>query len=185
MFSDFRHGIFNKNTIEDLVASIPEGTFKVADSQVASRWGNIMEFKGFDLITPNEREARFALGDQDSVVRPLATELYNVARCKTLILKLGERGILTYRSRPEGDPRTIISVDSFARNVVDAVGAGDALLAYASLSLAVSGNEAIASVLGCIAAGLECEYDGNKTVEPTAILERLKQLDCQSRYVVQ
>ena len=33
--------------------------FKVADSQVASRWGNILEFKNFDLITPNEREARF------------------------------------------------------------------------------------------------------------------------------
>jgi len=25
------------------------------------RWGNIIDFQGFDLITPNEREARFAL----------------------------------------------------------------------------------------------------------------------------
>ena len=47
---------------------------KVADSQVASRWGNITEFQGFDLITPNEREARFALGDQDSGIRPLAAD---------------------------------------------------------------------------------------------------------------
>ena len=45
------------------------GFFKVADSQVASRWGNITEFKNFDLITPNEREARFALADQDSGIR--------------------------------------------------------------------------------------------------------------------
>ena len=51
----------------------------MADSQVASRWGNILEFKGFDLITPNEREARFALADQDSGVRPLAPELYEQA----------------------------------------------------------------------------------------------------------
>ncbi len=94
VFSDFRHGIFNKHTIDDLAHSIPDNAFRVADSQVASRWGNITEFSGFDLITPNEREARFALGDQDSVVRPLATELFKKAECKTLILKLGERGIL-------------------------------------------------------------------------------------------
>jgi len=75
VFSDFRHGIFNRETIPHLVAAIPERAFRVADTQVASRWGNILDFRGFDLITPNEREARFALGDQDSVVRPLGTEL--------------------------------------------------------------------------------------------------------------
>ncbi|MDP1614265.1 MAG: PfkB family carbohydrate kinase, partial [Methylococcales bacterium] len=95
IFADFRHGIFNKRTINDMIAAIPENCFKVADSQVATRWGNITEFKGFDLITPNEREARFALGDQDSGVRPLSARLYEEAQCKTLILKLGERGLLT------------------------------------------------------------------------------------------
>ena len=79
MFSDFRHGMFNRRTIPQLIAAIADGTFRVADSQVASRWGNILDFEGFDLITPNEREARFALGDQDSVVRPLALELYRRA----------------------------------------------------------------------------------------------------------
>src|SRR5262249_38515858 len=52
VYSDFRHGIFNRNTIPDLVAAIPAGVYRVADSQVASRWGNILEFQGFDLITP-------------------------------------------------------------------------------------------------------------------------------------
>ena len=97
IFSDFRHGIFNNNTIEDLIDSIPEKTYKVADSQVASRWGNIMDFKDFDLITPNEKEARFSLGDQDSVIRPLAYNLYNLSRSKSLILKLGARGIIVFR----------------------------------------------------------------------------------------
>jgi len=183
VFSDFRHGIFNKHTITDLIEAIPDGAFRVADSQVASRWGNITEFKNFDLITPNEGEARFALGDQDSVVRPLATELFARAQCKTLIMKLGDRGILTYRSRPAGDPRTIVSLDSFARNVVDPVGAGDALLAYASLGMiAGGGNEVIASILGSIAAGLECEYDGNRVVTPKAVEERLGKVASHARF---
>jgi len=100
VFSDYRHGIFNRSTIPALTAGLPSGPLRVADSQVASRWGNILDFQGFDLITPNEREARFALGDQDSVVRPLSLELYKRAMCKTLILKMGDRGIMTYRGSP-------------------------------------------------------------------------------------
>ncbi len=180
--SDFRHGIFNPQTIPQLVAAIPDGVCRVADSQVASRWGNILEFQGFDLITPNEREARFALGDQDSVMRPIASEVYRRANCKTLMLKLGDRGMLMYRTRPEGDPRTIVTTDSFAGYVVDAVGAGDALLAYAALALKATGNDVIASILGSIAAGIECEHDGNVPVTPSAVLKKIAQVEKQVTY---
>ncbi len=182
LFSDFRHGIFNRHTIDPLVGAIPPGAMRVADSQVASRWGNIIEFQGFDLITPNEREARFALGDQDSVVRPLATELHKRARCKTLILKLGDRGILTYRTRPEGDPRTFFVVDSFAGQVRDPVGAGDALLAYAALTIAATGNDVLASIIGSMAAGIECEYDGNKPVTPDSVIKKIADVEREANY---
>lgn len=175
VLSDFRHGIFNRNTIPALVDAIPRGAYRVADSQVATRWGNILEFKGFDLITPNEREARFALGDQDSVVRPLALKLYEQAECRTLMLKLGERGMITYRSRPkiEDDVRAFFVMDSFADRVVDAVGSGDALLAYATLAMIATRNEVIASVLGSMAAAVECEHDGNIPVKPSDVRAKL------------
>ena len=73
IFSDFRHGIFNKESVKIYTNSISEKTMKVADSQVSNRWGNILDFQNFDLIIPNEKEARFALADQDSGVRPLGT----------------------------------------------------------------------------------------------------------------
>ena len=63
--------------------------------------------------------------------------------CKNLILKLGDRGI--FSARTEDDQA--FSLDSFANNVKDAVGAGDALLAYSVLALKVSGNLVIASIL--------------------------------------
>ncbi len=182
IFCDFRHGIFNRQTIPALVEAIPENTFRVADSQVASRWGNILEFVGFDLITPNEREARFALGDQDSVVRPLATDLFDRAKCKTLMLKLGDRGILTYRTRPEGDPRTVVVLDTFADTVRDAIGAGDALLAYASLALKATGDDVIATILGSIAAAIECEQEGNVPVTPDAVGNKIDLLERQIKY---
>jgi rfaE bifunctional protein kinase chain/domain/rfaE bifunctional protein nucleotidyltransferase chain/domain len=179
VFSDFRHGMFNRDTIPPLTKAIPTNVFRVADSQVASRWGNILEFHGFDLITPNEREARFALGDQDSVVRPLGLELYRQAGCKTLILKLGERGLLTFRSIPQKieDVRAFFTVDSFAERVVDAVGSGDALLAYATLALFATENSVIASVLGSLAAAVECEADGNVPVRPKDVIDKLDRFE--------
>lgn len=182
VFSDFRHGIFNRRTIEELIHAIPSGPLRVADSQVASRWGNILDFDGFDLITPNEREARFALGDQDSVVRPLAQMLYERARCRHLILKLGDRGILTYRPAPPGDMRAFYIVDSFAGQVVDAVGSGDALLAYATLALVATKSDVIASILGSMAAAIECEHDGNVPVSPDEVVEKLNKVEKQVYY---
>jgi len=182
VYSDFRHGIFDRHTIPDLVAAIPRNAFRAADSQVASRWGNILEFKGFDLITPNEREARFALGDQDSVVRPLGVELFTRARCKTLMLKLGDRGMITFRDRPPADARSFFSLDSFAERAVDPVGAGDALLAYATLAMVATGNEVVAAILGSFAAGIECEVDGNVPVTQTDVLDKIRRMERCVRY---
>ena len=134
MFSDFRHGIFNKQSIPLFTESINETKLKVADSQVASRWGNITEFKGFDIITPNEREARFALADQDSTVGAPAAKLFEISKCKTLFMKLGERGIFVNSMKPN-NKSSYFSVDAFTNVVADAVGAGDALLAYSTLAM--------------------------------------------------
>ena len=182
VYSDFRHGIFDRHTIPDLVAAIPRNAFRAADSQVASRWGNILEFKGFDLITPNEREARFALGDQDSVVRPLGVELFTRARCKTLMLKLGDRGMITFRDRPPADARSFFSLDSFVERAVDPVGAGDALLAYATLAMVATGNEVVAAILGSVAAGIECEVDGNVPVTQADVLDKIRRMERCVRY---
>lgn len=182
VFSDFRHGIFSGRTVPLLTADLPSGALKVADSQVASRWGNILDFPDFDLITPNEREARFALADQDSVIRPLSLELYKRARCKTLILKLGDRGILTYRA-PSQDVGSFFSIDSFAENKTDAMGAGDALLAYSSLALRATKSPVIASILGSMAAAVACEQEGNVPIATERIKKKLNTVEIQTHYV--
>jgi rfaE bifunctional protein kinase chain/domain/rfaE bifunctional protein nucleotidyltransferase chain/domain len=175
IFSDFRHGIFNKNNISNYIKSIPLKTFKVADSQVASRWGNITEFKNFDLITPNERETRFALADQDSTVSALAHNLTKIANCSNLILKLSEKGIFCMKN--VSNKKDFFTLDSFTSNVVDPVGAGDALLAYSTLSLLVSKSIVISSIIGSLAAGCECEIDGNIPIEINQINNKLNLIE--------
>jgi rfaE bifunctional protein kinase chain/domain/rfaE bifunctional protein nucleotidyltransferase chain/domain len=173
IFSDFRHGIFNRDTVPILSSAIPACVYRVADSQVASRWGDITEFKEFDLITPNENEGRFAVGDQDSVIGALCSKLVEEAKCNMIILKLGKEGVLT--SRPQGGikPNHYFSVGSFTNSPVDPVGAGDAMLSYATLAMLSSKNEVIATILGSLAAGCECELEGNIPITPEMIISKI------------
>jgi bifunctional ADP-heptose synthase (sugar kinase/adenylyltransferase) len=182
VYADFRHGIFNRRTIPEFVRALPPQCYKVADSQVASRWGNIVDFQGFDLITPNEREARFALGDQDSGIRPLASQLYDAAHCKLLILKLGERGVLACRSADHVSLDSYFVIESFVDRLVDAVGAGDALLAYATLAMLATRNEAIATILGAFAAAVECECDGNIPVTSDNVHAKIDAVERQMSF---
>jgi len=152
------------------------------ESWSASRWGNITEFESFDLITPNEREARFALADQDSNIVTLSFNLMQASRCQTLILKLGSRGVALANPSKEDmqDLGSFIVLDSFANNVVDAVGAGDALLAYSTLAKVCGGHDVTATILGSMAAACECEVDGNIPVRPEHVLARIDAVERQS-----
>ena len=131
--------------------------------------------QGFDLITPNEGEGRFALGDQDSGVRSLALRLLEGANARNMIMTLGERGVLAYR-RSSTAPRSFFYLDSFANTLVDAVGAGDALLSAATLALKSSGSLVEAAIIGEAAAAAACEIDGNIPVERDDIKRRLADL---------
>ncbi len=168
IFADYRHGVFHADSIPALRAAIPEGALKVADSQVASRWGNILDFEGFDLVTPNEREARWATGMQDADVRAVAERLQQ--DFPRVLLTRGPEGLRGV------DFETQFTIPALATQVVDPVGAGDALLAYATLGLLASGRLVTAAWLGSVAAAISCSRRGNAAVtaaEVRAWLERL------------
>lgn len=155
---------------------MPEKAIRVADSQVANRWGNVLQFKNFDLLTPNEHEARFALGDQDSGIRHLGRMLYSEAKAHYVILKLGEKGTLTYRHTAL-KPRSFFHLDSFVEDLVDPLGAGDALLAAASLTLTRTQGIVQASILGAVAAALACQSEGNRPVSLQAMHKKLDAIE--------
>jgi hypothetical protein len=69
-------------------------------------------------------------------------------------------------------------MDSLARGViVDPVGSGDALLAYSTLAHVSTGNTVLASIVGSIAAGIECEFNGNVPVTPELVGSRIDELE--------
>lgn len=188
ILSDFRHGIFNKNSIDQIIKSCGKTIFKAADSQVATRWGNITDFKSFNLITPNEKETRFSLADQDSSISELSRRLKDKANFKSLILKLGSRGIFCVdynkknNKKKNNDLSDAFTIPSFVNNVVDAVGSGDALLAYSTLTMFKTKNLVIAGIIGSIAAACECEVEGNIPIETGDILKKINEIEKNLKY---
>ena len=89
------------------------------------------------------------------------SELYVKSKCKLLILKLGDRGIITCQDLEPDTLDSYFVMDSFVGSLVDPVGAGDALLAYSTLAMLATKHPVIASILGNLAAACECEYEGN------------------------
>ena len=65
------------------------------------------------------------------------------------------------------------TLGSFVKNLIDPVGAGDALCSYATLGLMASGSMKIATILGALAAACECEFDGNIPIDPGEVLKKI------------
>ena len=70
-------------------------------------------------------------------------------------------------------------IDSFVDRLVDAVGAGDALLAYATLAMLAVGDAGMATILGSMAAAVECECDGNIPVTADDLRSKIDGIERQ------
>jgi rfaE bifunctional protein kinase chain/domain len=175
VFSDFRHGMFNKEIINSYLNVLNPNIIKIADSQVSSRWGNILDFKKVDIIFPNELEARFSLGDQDSGIRSIGTKLIKEAGCKNLVLKLGEKGSMVFRNTGFY-PQDFFPLDSFVKSKVDAIGAGDAYLSATTVYYCITKNIVLSSIIGNFAAAIACEQEGNVPISKEQIISYIKNL---------
>jgi len=118
-------------------------------------------------------EARFSLADQDSGVRSLGANIIQKSQCKNLVLKLGDKGSMIFRNKGYY-PKDFFPLDSFVRNKVDAIGAGDAYLSATSLFYTYTKDIVISSIIGNFAAAIACEQNGNIPITRNQIISFLE-----------
>ena len=121
------------------------------------------------------------MADQESTIGVLAGDIYKQTQCENIILKLGSRGVF-FSGNSDRHGQIYHSVDSFADSVKDTVGAGDALLAYSTLAMLVSGSLVEASILGSFAAGCECELDGNIPIKLDYVHNKINMVENLTKY---
>ena len=102
-----------------------------------------------------------------------------------LLLDLIDSSILSAISILSFKNDFAFSTDSFTNNAIDPVGAGDALLAYSTLSLIASKSLTISSIIGSIAAACECEKDGNIPITSQEVIARIGQIQKNTKYIIE
>ena len=144
----------------------PNDCYRVADSQVASRWGNITNSANSTRLLPMTRY--FSLLPIRIRHRPLVPRSM-IRPSVNFSFSSWERGFRhAAASAMNGARDSFFVIDSFVDRLVDAVGAGDALLLAhgGTLAMLIGKNPVIATILGSMAAACECEVDGNSPVTP-------------------
>ncbi len=116
------------------------------------------KYYGVDSIVINENELRQELRDKTGDLKILAKKLISEKKLKKLIVTQGKNGVMMMDKSFK-----MTYCPAFAKNSVDKVGAGDAMLSVTSLCLKMKMDPELTLFLGSIAAANSVETVGNKS----------------------
>ena len=175
ILSDFSYGVLtNEVTMELIKIAKLNGLVIAADSQTSSQLGDLSQFSNVDLVTPTETEARLELKDQISGLAVIADKLRSKINSQSIIIKLGADGLVLNGVKSDGTLLSLDALPSFNQSPVDVSGAGDSLLAAASLAITIENNLAKASLIGSLAAAIQISRIGNIPIEKEKIISLIQ-----------
>jgi rfaE bifunctional protein kinase chain/domain len=162
IFSDFNYGCLPQTLVDQVTAICNQkGIMMVADSQSSSQVGDVSRFKKMTLVTPTEREARFAVHDFESGLVVLAEKLRRKSATKNVIITLGDEGVLIHAETEIVNEWLTDKLPAFNTAPKDVSGAGDSFLTCTSMAMAVGADIWKSSYLGSLAAACQVGRIGN------------------------
>lgn len=172
IFSDFNYGVLNYELVNKIIKlSKNKKIFLSADSQSSSQIGDINKYRGVNLLTPTEREARIGLKNENDGLVEIANQSIETLKIKNIILKLGENGMLIHK-KPQKNLIFTDKLNSFAYNsAIDSAGAGDSLLSGATLMMCSGASIWESSFLGNILAAIQVSREGNIPISSQEVLK--------------
>jgi len=166
-------GIIVLDQIHHLIsARVLRGTVKIARSRKALVHGSsrdhIGTFRGFDLITPNDREASGAVDAGSRDPERLGRALKDLGRHRKLVLTLGEKGLAVFDGAGAS-----ARCPALAERVADVTGAGDAVSSVALLGNIARWSAAAIARVSSLAAAIAVEHIGTHHVSHEELEARL------------
>ena len=152
------------------------GIVVAADSQSSSQIGDISRFKGVDLITPTEKEARISVKNNTDGLVVLANKLQEISQAKNIILTLNSEGILVYQKLKKDSNFRVDKLPALNTNPKDISGSGDSLLVISSILLSLGCSIWEASLVGSLFAAIQSSTIGNQPIKLNEIKNLLKKI---------
>lgn len=167
IFEDYNKGVLSEDVIEQLISICNKNSIITS---VDPKKKNFFAYKGVTIFKPNLKEVYEGLNiaadniDQaflQGIHQSLTDRLGN----KISLITLSEKGMF-YQEASQAE-----LIPSHIRNIADVSGAGDTVIAIASLVYATSKNIQLAAGIANIAGGLVCEEVGTAAINPQKLQE--------------
>ncbi|MGN6567725.1 MAG: bifunctional heptose 7-phosphate kinase/heptose 1-phosphate adenyltransferase [Flavipsychrobacter sp.] len=156
IFEDYNKGVLKENVINRITAHCTEiGIITAVDPKKR----NFLAYKHVDIFKPNLKEVREALNieleqvNNDSL-NQVHSSLKDALQHKVTFITLSEKGVFY------NDGISSAIVPSHIRNIADVSGAGDTVIATASMVYALTKSAALMAEVSNVAGGLVCEEVG-------------------------
>jgi rfaE bifunctional protein kinase chain/domain len=173
VFEDYNKGVLTPNLISKVLSLANE---KEIPTTVDPKKDHFFAYKGCTLFKPNLKELKEGLKvDFDfksdraaflKAVEELETRLEN----KLSFITLSEHGVFI---QAKG---TQFFIPAHLRNITDVSGAGDTVIAVATLCLVAGASPAEIAAISNIAGGLVCEHPGVVSIEKDKLLTEVTKL---------
>jgi len=167
IYEDYNKGVLKENVVDRITAHCKEIGIMTA---VDPKKRNFLAYRNVDIFKPNLKEVREALNIElsqvnDEALNTVHDSLKETLQHKVTFITLSEKGVFY------NDSETTAIVPSHIRNIADVSGAGDTVIATASMVYALSHNAALMAEISNIAGGLVCEEVGVVPVKKDLLQE--------------
>jgi rfaE bifunctional protein kinase chain/domain len=172
IFEDYNKGVLTEKIIQETIALCKQAGVITA---VDPKRKNFFTFKQADIFKPNLKEVKEGLNlltdeiSQQSLQK-IHTELQQLLHHTISFITLSEKGVF-YQDTKEAK-----LIPSHIRNVADVSGAGDTVIAVASMVYAKTKNARLMAEIANIAGGLVCEEVGTMAISKEKLLHECELL---------
>ncbi len=172
ILEDYNKGVLTPRVIESVLAYCNENGIPTA---VDPKQKNFLDYKGCTIFKPNLKEVKEGLKIEIGVVNLDNMNKVHAALLESLgheisFITLSEHGVYF------GSESNQKLIPTHIRNIADVSGAGDTVIAVASLVYAYSKNMLLAAEIANIAGGLVCELVGTAPIELGSLKAEVRKL---------
>ena len=156
ILQDYNKGVLTPRIITELIKTT---NTKKIPTIVDPKKKNFGFYKNCTIFKPNLYEIKEGMNiefnaDNTNEIEKASKKLREFLNAKAVLLTLSSRGICI------NNEKNFKHTPAFKRNIIDVSGAGDTVIAVASLCLASNINMTTLSVLSSLAGGIVCEEVG-------------------------
>lgn len=172
IMEDYNKGVLTEKVIGKIISLCKQ--HKIL-SAVDPKRKNFFAYTGVDIFKPNLKEVRDGLNIirediSSSFLKDMHLLLQEKLQHRVSLITLSEKGVF-YNFE-----KTAAIIPTHIRTIADVSGAGDTVIAVASIVFAATGDAALMAEISNIAGGLVCEEVGTVAIDKEKLLQECNQL---------